>query len=259
MDRFCLPVGRADRTALAGVMAQEVQKIEPSAVWRDHDGYLAVNYDRIGLSLRGARALLSRSEHQSLYRGKHAKLVRLTRRGGTRTKGLLPLGMEGSSALPELGRGDIGGIATRFDGRLAPLQSRSLLLHIVTIVSLVIVAVSGLPRSFAAEQPAGRPGLAAGPCRRRRRSNRTSGFAEGARALPAKSERRRGEESLLLRHGRHAPRRVWAAVLRYLRSRPVVSRGSIGSRQRPQFERHREFRQRTCAARRTSAMRWIPS
>ena len=36
------------------------------------------------------------------------------------------------------------------------MQSRSLLLHIVTIVSLVI-AVSGLPRSFAAEQPADVP------------------------------------------------------------------------------------------------------
>jgi hypothetical protein len=30
-------------------MAQEVQKIEPGAVWRDHNGYLMVNYDRIGL------------------------------------------------------------------------------------------------------------------------------------------------------------------------------------------------------------------
>ena len=58
--------------------------------------------------------------------------------------------------MPELGRGDIGGIATRFDGRIDPLQSRSLLLHIVTIVSLVI-ALSGLPRSFAAEQPSDIP------------------------------------------------------------------------------------------------------
>ena len=62
--------------------------------------------------------------------------------------------------MPELGRGDIGGIATRFDRRLDPLQSRSLLLHIVTIVSLVIVviiALSGSPRSFAAEQPSDVP------------------------------------------------------------------------------------------------------
>jgi hypothetical protein len=39
----------SDRTAYVGVMAQEVQQIEPSAVWRDHNGYLVVNYDRIGL------------------------------------------------------------------------------------------------------------------------------------------------------------------------------------------------------------------
>jgi len=31
-----------------GVMAQEVQGIEPSAVWRDRDGYLVVNYDQLG-------------------------------------------------------------------------------------------------------------------------------------------------------------------------------------------------------------------
>ena len=39
----------SDRTVYVGVMAQEVQQIEPSAVWRDHDGYLRVDYDRIGL------------------------------------------------------------------------------------------------------------------------------------------------------------------------------------------------------------------
>ena len=39
----------SDPTAYVGVMAQEVQKIEPSAVWRDRSGYLVVNYDRIGL------------------------------------------------------------------------------------------------------------------------------------------------------------------------------------------------------------------
>jgi hypothetical protein len=39
----------SDQTAYVGVIAQEVQKIEPSAVWRDHEGYLMVNYDRIGL------------------------------------------------------------------------------------------------------------------------------------------------------------------------------------------------------------------
>ena len=39
----------SDRTAYVGVMAQEVQQILPGAVWRDHDGYLMVDYDRIGL------------------------------------------------------------------------------------------------------------------------------------------------------------------------------------------------------------------
>jgi hypothetical protein len=38
-----------DHTAYVGVMAQEVQKIEPRAVWSDGNGYLMVDYDRIGL------------------------------------------------------------------------------------------------------------------------------------------------------------------------------------------------------------------
>jgi hypothetical protein len=38
----------SDRTAYVGVMAQEVQQIDSSAVWRGVDGYLRVNYDRIG-------------------------------------------------------------------------------------------------------------------------------------------------------------------------------------------------------------------
>ena len=47
------------------------------------------------------------------------------------------------------------GTVRRFAGRRDTLQSRSLLPHIVTIVSLVIagmIALSGLPRSSAAEQ-----------------------------------------------------------------------------------------------------------
>ncbi len=39
----------SDHTAYVGVMAQEVQKIEPSAVGHDRDGYLTVDYGRIGL------------------------------------------------------------------------------------------------------------------------------------------------------------------------------------------------------------------
>jgi hypothetical protein len=62
--------------------------------------------------------------------------------------------------LPEWGRGDIEGIAPRFERRLDPLPSRSLILRIVTIAGLVIAvigAVAGLPRSFAAEQLADIP------------------------------------------------------------------------------------------------------
>ncbi len=39
----------ADQTAYVGVMAQEVEKIDPRAVSRDSDGFLTVDYDRLGL------------------------------------------------------------------------------------------------------------------------------------------------------------------------------------------------------------------
>ncbi len=38
-----------DRTLYVGVMAQDVQEINPGAVSRDRDGYLTVDYERIGL------------------------------------------------------------------------------------------------------------------------------------------------------------------------------------------------------------------
>jgi Chaperone of endosialidase len=38
-----------DRTAYVGVMAQEVQTIVPNAVSRGRDGYLRVDYDKLGL------------------------------------------------------------------------------------------------------------------------------------------------------------------------------------------------------------------
>ena len=44
---------------------EEVQKIEPSAVWRDHDGYLAVNYDRIGLKFMTWKEWLRRKDRGS--------------------------------------------------------------------------------------------------------------------------------------------------------------------------------------------------
>jgi hypothetical protein len=39
----------SDYALYVGVMAQEVQKIDPGAVSRDRDGYLLVDYDRLGL------------------------------------------------------------------------------------------------------------------------------------------------------------------------------------------------------------------
>jgi hypothetical protein len=50
-----------DRTEYVGVMAQEVQRIEPSAVWRDRDGYLVVDYARLGLKFMTWEEWLARS------------------------------------------------------------------------------------------------------------------------------------------------------------------------------------------------------
>jgi len=44
-----------------GVMAQEVQKIDPSAVWRDRSGYLVVDYDQIGLKFMTWKEWLART------------------------------------------------------------------------------------------------------------------------------------------------------------------------------------------------------
>lgn len=38
--------------AYVGVMAQEVQAVMPEAVLRGRDGYLLVNYDRLGLRMQ---------------------------------------------------------------------------------------------------------------------------------------------------------------------------------------------------------------
>jgi Protein of unknown function (DUF3300)/Chaperone of endosialidase len=51
----------SDRTAYVGVMAQEVQEIEPNAVWPDHNGYLMVNYDQIGLKFMTWKEWLART------------------------------------------------------------------------------------------------------------------------------------------------------------------------------------------------------
>jgi hypothetical protein len=51
----------SDRTEYVGVMAQEVQKIEPNAVWRDRSGYLVVDYDRLGLRFMTWKEWLTRT------------------------------------------------------------------------------------------------------------------------------------------------------------------------------------------------------
>jgi len=51
----------SDPTLYVGVMAQEVQKIDPSAVSRDHDGYLLVDYDRLGLKFMTWEEWMKRS------------------------------------------------------------------------------------------------------------------------------------------------------------------------------------------------------
>jgi Protein of unknown function (DUF3300)/Chaperone of endosialidase len=61
--------------AYVGVMAQEVQKVMPAAVVRGRDGYLRVDYDRLGLTFEsydrwvawGARVPSSRSEHRTAW------------------------------------------------------------------------------------------------------------------------------------------------------------------------------------------------
>jgi hypothetical protein len=50
-----------DRNAYVGVMAQDVQQVEPNAVLRHRDGYLMVNYDRIGLKLMTWNEWLARN------------------------------------------------------------------------------------------------------------------------------------------------------------------------------------------------------
>ena len=133
-----------------------------------------------------------------------------------------------------------------FGRRIEPVRLRFVPLGIVVTLSLlvIVIALTATVRSFAA--PSGHPGLAAGPCRRQRWPNLTSGAGAGARALPEKGGARRGQEPLLLRHGCDTSRRSrqWRAgapVLRRLRSQPVVSRHLVGSWRRQQSERHGRF------------------
>jgi hypothetical protein len=51
----------SDHTLYVGVMAQEVQKIQPSAVLQDHSGYFVVDYNRIGVKFMTWKEWLART------------------------------------------------------------------------------------------------------------------------------------------------------------------------------------------------------
>ena len=54
-----------DHTTYVGVMAQEVQTIVPNAVSRGRDGYLRVDYDKLGLELLTWDEWVARGSTQS--------------------------------------------------------------------------------------------------------------------------------------------------------------------------------------------------
>ena len=116
-----------------------------------------------------------------------------------------------------------------------PVRLKPLLLNIVNIFSLFIIAIalSAAPRSFAAGQPSDVPAWLSGHV----------GEGEGqiaevvlqrARTLYFKKVQEGAVTTVLLCHGRHPPQRFWrgAPVLRYLRSRAIVSRDFGGTRRR---------------------------
>jgi len=122
------------------------------------------------------------------------------------------------------------------------VQPRLLLPSVVSLS--IIIALSGLPRSFAAGQPSDVPawlrahvgegeGQIAQVVLQRARALYLQKVSEGAVKNPC-----------YFAMDATRPRRVGAPVLRYLRNRSDVPRGSSGSRQRSRFERHREFRKR---------------
>jgi hypothetical protein len=55
---------RGDGTAYVGVIAQEVQRIVPGAVSRGRDGYLRVNYARLGIGFMTWNAWVARRAEQ---------------------------------------------------------------------------------------------------------------------------------------------------------------------------------------------------
>jgi hypothetical protein len=55
-----------DPTLYVGVMAQDVEKVDPGAVWRARDGFLRVDYDRIGVKFMTWKAWLARHDRASV-------------------------------------------------------------------------------------------------------------------------------------------------------------------------------------------------
>ena len=52
-----------DTTVYVGVMAQEVEKLDPRAVSRDSEGYLMVDYDRLGLDFMTWDEWVAKQKH----------------------------------------------------------------------------------------------------------------------------------------------------------------------------------------------------
>src|SRR4029078_2347074 len=109
------------------------------------------------------------------------------------------------------------------------MRVRSLLLASVASATLTMIggALSGWPRSFAAELPWLDPDWLQAHVGEGEGQIAPVVLQIGARALSEEGERRRSQQSLLLRHGRHAPRRSGTPILHHLRSRPNASGGSM--------------------------------
>jgi hypothetical protein len=58
---------RGDRALYVGVIAQEVRTIMPEAVVRGSDGYLLVDYDRVGISMMSWKRWVARRAGLSSY------------------------------------------------------------------------------------------------------------------------------------------------------------------------------------------------
>lgn len=57
-----------DHTLYVGVMAQEVQNVVPRAVSRDRDGFLRVDYERLGIKFLTWSDYVARNGRETPYR-----------------------------------------------------------------------------------------------------------------------------------------------------------------------------------------------